>query len=91
MRKFKDNWRADGLTATELSAAAGVNIQTVQVQMPKLKKNKNLRYTPGKIKTIAVHRTKLKWPMKDDERKRWNDLLKYLGLGKLPDDKRRRS
>ena len=79
---FKDEWRTDGMTTTELSAVTGVQIASMVKQGGQLvlKKNRHRRFTPTQIRRLAVARTKMARPIKDDERERWDKLLGWLGL-----------
>jgi len=46
MAQYKDEWRKAGLTTVELAAATGVNIASMEPQLPTLRKNRHGRYTP---------------------------------------------
>lgn len=83
MGQFNEQWRKDGLTSTQLSAAVGVNAEYA-VRLPGIRKNVSKRYTPAMTRKIAVARTKLVRGMKEAERQRWNKLLKFLKLPIIP-------
>ena len=82
--RFKEEWRTAGMTTTELQAATGLSIaSSLRYWGPKLQKNSHRRYTPTQIRRIAIARTKMARPIKDDERQRWDKLLVWLGLDGL--------
>jgi hypothetical protein len=89
--KFKPEWRKEGLTCIELTAATGLNVQGYILHAGLgIDKGRGERFTKAEVRRIGVARATTRRSMLKIERDRWNVLLKYLKLKPLPDDGRRR-